>query len=156
MLIRAFSQMNSGTPLSVELKCGEAVQGKVRWVEGDSVGVEFDHPVDIVELLTCCADGPRPRMPRLELNCSASVRQDADVYRVEARDISQGGLKIDARRQLRVGSDVVVSLPGLPAQAGVVRWQDGSCYGITFNRVLPLPTLVSWLKEQQRRLRAGT
>ena len=48
---------------------------------------------------------------------------------------------------------MIVTLAGLEPLPGVVRWQDGDAFGITFNRVVPLPLLVSWIGEQRERLR---
>jgi hypothetical protein len=154
MLIRAYSAIAEGTHLSIELKCGEPVSGTVRWVSGENVGVAFDVPVDVVDLLTNSMEGPRPRMPRVEVNCFASLRQGADVHRVHARDISQGGLKIDCSSALLIGAEVVVSLSGLDPLPGVVRWHDQGSYGITYNKILPLPVLVGWIQGQRQRLRA--
>jgi hypothetical protein len=56
---------------------------------------------------------------------------------------------------LPIGADVIVTLNGLAPQPGVVRWQDGSSYGITFNRVIALSDLVTWLQEQRDGLRAA-
>ena len=94
------------------------------------------------------------RMPRIELGCAAWIREGADVHRVDAVDVSQGGLKIASERPFVVGGDVVVTLPGLPAVAGIVRWHNAGSFGVTFNKVLPLPLLVGWLHEQRERLRA--
>jgi hypothetical protein len=154
MLIRAYCPIRVDTPLAIELKCGESVLGTVRWVEGDNVGIAFNQPVDVVELLTSSMEGPRPRMPRIEVDCLASIRQGANVYRVHARDVSQGGIKLAVASPLLIGGEVVVSLPGLEPQPGTVRWQDGECYGITFNRIVPLPMLVNWIQGQRQRLRA--
>lgn len=155
MMIRAYCTIEPGTGVSVELKCGEPVKGSVLWVETDSVGVAFDEPVDVVELLTTSMKGPRPRMPRIEVDCVASIRTGADVHRMVARDVSQGGTKIETEIELGVGDGVIVTLPGLEPIAGVVRWSDSGCYGVTFNRVIPLPELVGWLHEQRERLRAA-
>lgn len=155
MMIRAYCAIEPGTGVSVELKCGEPVKGSVLWVETDSVGVAFDEPVDVVELLTTSMEGPRPRMPRIEVDCVASIRAGADVHRMVARDVSQGGIKIETEIELGVGDGVIVTLPGLEPIAGVVRWSDSGCYGVTFNRVIPLPELVGWLHEQRERLRAA-
>lgn len=155
MLIRAYCAISQGSRISVELKCGEPVSGTVRWIEGDNVGIGFDTPIDVVELLTNSMEGPRPRMPRVEVGCLATLRQGAHVHRVQARDVSQGGVKLAASAALLIGGEAVVSLPGLEPQAGVVRWQDGECYGITFNRILPLANLVGWIQNQRQRLRAA-
>lgn len=155
MMIRAYCAIAPGTRVSVELKCGEPVDGAARWVEGDTVGITFDQPVDVVELLATSMEGPRPRMPRIAVDCITWIRDGADTHRVSALDVSQGGIKVATDRQLGMGSDVVVTLPGLAPVAAVVRWSDSGCYGLTFNKVLPLPLLVAWLNEQRERLRAA-
>ena len=155
MMARAYCRIALDTPVSVELKHGTPVSGVVRWIDDQVIGVTFDKPVDVVELLAATMDGPRPRMPRVEVNCLASLREDGTVHRVHARDISQGGLKIESSSAIGVGSDVVVTLAGLAPQPGKVCWNDGAAYGITFNRVVPLPMLVDWLHGQRERLRAA-
>jgi hypothetical protein len=154
MLIRAYCAIEQGTRVAVELKCGEPVTGTARWISGDNVGIGFDAPVDVIELLTISMEGPRPRMPRVEVDCFASVRQGAELHRVHARDISQGGVKIGSSSALVIGGEVVVSLAGLEPLPGVVRWHDDECYGITFNKILALPVLVAWIQSQRERLRA--
>ena len=153
MLIRAYCSLEPGSRLSVELKQGEQIDGTVSWMRDGCAGIEFDSPVDVVELLAASMDGPRPRMPRVEIRCIASVRQESQVYGLLVRDISQGGLKVETSRSLEIGSEVVVTLPGLPPQAGTVRWSDSGCYGITFNRLLALSELVTWLHDQRDTLR---
>jgi hypothetical protein len=155
MLIRAYCAMDVGTRLSVELKRGEQIHGKVSWIKDGSAGIAFDKRVDVVELLASSMQGPRPRMPRVEIRCIASVRQGATVYGILARDVSQGGIKLETNRELEIGSDVVVTLPGLAPQQGVVRWQENGCYGVTFNRLVALQDLVDWLHEQREMLRAA-
>ena len=155
MSIRAYCKVAPDTRLSVELKCGEQVSGVARWVDGDVVGVAFDEPVDVVELLAASMEGPRPRMPRVEVDRTAWVREGAQTHRVKTCDISQGGLKVVTDRELGIGAEVVVSLPGLPPQPAVVRWRDSGSYGITFNKVIALPLLVAWLHQQRELLRAA-
>lgn len=154
MLIRAYCVIPPGTHVAVELKCGESVGGTARWSKDDAVGIEFDELIDVVALLSTTMEGPRPRMPRIEIGCAASIREGAEVYRVSAVDVSQGGLKFASRRMFAVGGDVVVILPGLPPVASIVRWHCAGNFGLTFNKVLPLPMLVGWLHEQRERLRA--
>jgi hypothetical protein len=156
MLIRAYCKIAVGTALSIELKCGEQVKGIARWVDGDVVGVTFDEAVDVVDLLATSMEGPRPRMPRVEVDCTAWVREGAQTLRVRTRDVSQGGLKVATDRDLGIGVEVVVSLPDLPPRPGVVRWRNSGTYGITFNKVIALPLLVSWLHQQRERLRAAS
>jgi hypothetical protein len=155
MLIRAYCALQPGARISVELKRGEQIPGSVNWVRDSSVGITFDERIDVVELLASSMDGPRPRMPRVEVSCFVSVRVGADVYGVQAHDISQGGMKIATDRELDLGSDVVVTLPGMEPHAGLLRWREGKFYGITFNRLLALSEVVNWLQSQREQLRAA-
>jgi hypothetical protein len=154
MLIRIYSEIEPGTQLAVELRQGEPVNATVLWARDDLVGIQFEEPVDILSLISCPVDAPRPRMPRLEVQCIAWVRDGAVVHRVRASNVSQGGIRVETPNPIPVGAQVTVTLPGLPPEQGVVRWNDSESCGITFNRVLGLPQLVAWIGEQQERRRA--
>ena len=156
MMVRAYCALEPGTRVSVELKRGEQIPGTVSWIQDGSAGIEFDQNVDVVELLATSMEGPRPRMPRVEVRCIASVRHGSQVYGMRAHDISQGGLKVESGRDLAIGTEVLVTLPGLPSQTGVIRWKDGRYYGVTFNRLLALTDLVGWLQQQRELLRAAS
>src|SRR3982751_3956809 len=90
MVIRAYSKIDRGARLSIELKQGERVDGIALWTERELVGVGFDKPVDVLALITSSDGSPRPRMPRLEVHCAALVREGARVHRARALNISQG------------------------------------------------------------------
>lgn len=154
MMVRAYSAMQEGGRVSVELKQGQLVRGEVRWVRDHNVGIAFDQRIDVVELLSASMDGPRPRMPRVEISCTASARQGSALASIRLHDISQGGLKVESSRTLEIGKEVVVTLPGLAPIAGIARWQDGAVHGISFNRLLALSELVEWL-HAQREISAG-
>ena len=149
MMIRAYSPIPVGTRLSVELKQGDPVEGTVKWVEDGLTGVAFDEPIDVVLLLSAPNEGPRPRLPRIEVECVAWVREDGDVVRTRISNVSQGGVCVQSDTDLTLGADVVVTLPGLTPVAGIVKWSDDSTYGIAFNRALVLSSLVAWLKDRQ-------
>jgi hypothetical protein len=145
--IRAYCALEPDTALSIELKEAQPVAGRVTWVRGSDAGITFDERVDVVELLTSGADGPRPRMPRIEVESVCFVRDGAILHRTSLQNISQGGISVEAPNPLSVGREVTVSLPGLAPQAASVRWKHGDRYGISFNSVLPLAGLVKWLHE---------
>ena len=151
-LVRAYSTLEPEQPLQIELKEGQPICGLVTWVRGGDAGITFDSPVDVLDLLKASSDGPRPRMPRVEISCVGFVREGAVLNRAQVHNISQGGLKVESSNPLTPGADVTVSLPGLPPQGGTVRWNDGSVYGISFNTVLPLAGLVEWLHARERSL----
>ena len=151
MMIRAYSKIEAGTRLSIELREGEPIRGVAQWAKDDSVGISFETPIDVIGLISNSDNGPRPRMPRIEVNRTAWVREDATVHRARTMDISQGGIKIASATEILVGADVIVALNGLAPIPAIVRWQEADMYGITFNRALGLPMLVSWLQNQQPR-----
>jgi hypothetical protein len=149
MMIRPYSSIAVGASISVELKQGDRVSGAVQWSDKGLVGVTFDEPIDVLALLSAPGGGPRPRMPRIELTCTATLRSEGIVFRAEVANISQGGICLDSPVDLDVSGDVLISLPGLHAAAGVVKWRDGHYYGIGFNRVFPVAELMAFLKDQQ-------
>ena len=153
MMVRAYSPLPLGAPVSVELKQGDPIKGLVQWVEDGLTGVAFDSPIDVRGLLAPPGDGPRPRLPRIEVDCTAWVRQEAQVIRTRLVNVSQGGVRIQCSAPLAVGGEAVVTLPGLTPAAGVVKWNEGDSYGIGFNRSLVLSELVQWLKDQQQEQR---
>jgi hypothetical protein len=156
MMIRAYCEVVGEARVAIELKCGEPIDGTVSWVEDSSVGITFDAPVDVIDLLSASMDGPRPRMPRIEIDCFATVRDGANVLRARVHDISQGGVKLESAAALASGTDVIVTLPGLEPQPSVVRWNEDDFSGVTFNRLLALPILVGWLEQQRSAMRAAS
>ena len=149
MMIRPYSPIAEGTAVAIELKHGDSVSGVAQWAERGLVGVTFDEPIDVLALLSASGMETRPRMPRIELDCMAMVRDGADVHRARAGNISQGGIGVRLSADLKVGAQVVVSLAGLPPAAGIVKWREGEEYGIGFNRVFPVSELMCFLQEKK-------
>jgi hypothetical protein len=158
MMIRAYSPIQAGTRLSIELKQGEPISGEALWAKDGLVGINFDKRIDVLSLIAPADDGPRPRMPRIEVSCTCWVREGADVRRAKAVNVSQGGICIESPAEPTAHAEVIVSLLGLSPIPGVVRWRDENYCGIAFNRVLSLSDLVGWLQaqqEQEQRRAAG-
>ena len=150
MMIRPYSPIAVGTAVAVELKHGETVSGVAQWSDKGLIGVSFDETIDVLALLDTTGLETRPRMPRIEINCTATVRHEGTVFRARVVNISQGGICIDSPVDLAINGDVVVTLNGLHAAAGVVKWQDGEVFGIGFNRVYPVHELMKFLQVQQQ------
>ena len=156
MMIRLYCSIDEGASVTVELKSGHPIHGKVSWTRDHHAGVAFDQAVDVIDILSSSMNGPRPRMPRVETKCHATLREGANTLRVRACDISQGGLKIECETILPNGADVIVTLPGLTPQPGIACWAEGGFTGITFNRLLPLTELVAWLHAQRQTQRSAS
>jgi hypothetical protein len=151
MMIRAYTPLLVGAAVSIELKQGDPIAATVRWSENGVTGVLFDSPIDVVGLLSTDSSGPPPRLPRIELECGAWVRQQARLVRATVLNISQGGLCVRCPAPLDIGAAVVVTLPCLTPHPGIVKWRKDDCCGVGFNRRLGLSELVEWLKERQAR-----
>ncbi len=150
MMIRAYCRIAEGDTLTVELKNGEPIAGRAIWTKGQNVGVEFDEKIDIIDILSTTMDGPRPRMPRIEVACPVTLYVDSQPIPARIEDISQGGVKIAIHHPLpRGGKDLGVALPGLAPIRASVRWQNDESAGITFNTLMPLGDLVGWLETQR-------
>lgn len=150
MMITPYSAVAAGTLVSVELKHGESVSGIAQWSDRGMVGISFEQPIDVLSLLTPSRSETRPRMPRVELSCSARLHHNGQAAVGRVANISQGGICVTTRAMLPINGDVVVTLPGLRPAAGVVKWSEDDQYGIGFNRVFPLDELMPFLREQQR------
>lgn len=153
MMVRVYCTVTEETPISVELKCGDPIEGHVTWVKDNNIGIAFDEQIDVIDILSHSMDGPRPRMPRIEVDCPVTVYVDGVRFDGKVIDISQGGVKVDTDARVEVQGDVVVVLPGIGPTAGVLRWRSRETAGITFNKLMPLSGLVTWLKEQRDGIR---
>ena len=149
MQIRTFEPIVPGERVSVEFKQGTPIYGTARWTKGNLVGVTFDRPIDIAAILNADPGAPRARMPRIEIDCFVSVREEAKIARSKAVDISQGGVRVDCGERLTVGGNVVVTIPGLEPEPAVVRWHKDGRYGLGFHKVMPLSALADWLRSNR-------
>lgn len=149
MMVRAYCHIPAGTRLTVELKCGQPIAGVVNWTRDLHVGIGFEDPIDVLDILGNGAGANRPRLPRIAIDRFVAVRDGALTHRLRLCDISQGGMKVQCDAGLASGSDVVVTLAGMEPLHGVVRWAADGQVGINFNAMLALPLLVAWIHEQQ-------
>jgi hypothetical protein len=140
-------------PVTIELRSGPPLPGRVRWARGNEVGIRFDARIDIARLLAGDAqppECPEPRSPRLSLGVYALIRCGACSHPAILHDISQGGAKIDAADWVVAGAPVVLRIAGLPTIAGAIRWRDRRRAGIAFDQPVPLETLARWAAASTR------
>jgi hypothetical protein len=149
VMAHVYSRLQPGAPVSVELKTSQPVSGRVIWFRDSNAGIKFDAPIEISDLLAnppVLENGWRPRTPRVEIDCLATLRAGYRTYWVQARDISQGGIKVEADEPPEPDTEVVLDLEGLGAVSGVVRWSRDTSCGIAFNQLIPFGELIAWLK----------
>jgi hypothetical protein len=150
-MAHVYSRHVPGEAVAIELKTNQQIAGKVIWADEANIGVRFDEPVDVGEMLAsqaALANGWRPRMPRVEVDRLATVRCGARLYAVNTRDISQGGVKVETDQPLDVDRDVVVTLDRFRPVHGNVRWCRDGLAGIAFHQPLSFHELMGWLKPE--------
>ena len=135
-----------GDQVSVEIS-SQMVPGSVVWTRDGTVGVKFDHNLDLGELLAGRKPrhGYRPRPPRLQVGCKASIRVGKLYYTVDVHDISLGGMKVEPIEEYCVGKDVVVVVESLRPIKGEVRWYSDRRVGIVFHKPLEFEELAEWI-----------
>lgn len=141
-----YSPLKEGQKVSVELKTNQQTKGTVSWIRDGSVGIEFDKPIDVAELLAAQENGRQSRMPRVEVDCLGELRIGARIYPINTCDISQGGVRVEIDHPLRIGDHVVLTLEKWRPIAGAVRWYKEGKGGIAFNQVVPFQELMNWLQ----------
>jgi len=152
LMAHVYSGVHPGQRVTVELKSNHQLSGTVVWVREANAGVAFDTPVDIGDLLAnppVLDNGWRARSPRVEIDRIARLRAGASTFWVDARDISQTGVKIDSDQPIDVGAEIVITLEDFRPLAGVVRWRSGRSCGIEFNGPISLSELIGWIKSKK-------
>jgi hypothetical protein len=135
-----------GQHVDVELS-SQKIPASVIWTRQNLIGLKFDQNLDLGELL---ADrkprhGFRPRPPRLEITCKASVRVGKLYYSVDVHDISLEGMKVEPIEEYCVGKKVVVVVESLRPIKGEVRWYKDRRAGIIFDKPLDFEELSEWV-----------
>ena len=135
-----------GEHVSIELS-SQRIPSTVVWTRDEMVGLKFDGNVDLGELLAGRKPrhGFRPRPPRLDIPCKASVRVGKTYYTVDVHDISLGGIKVEPIEEYCVGKNVVVVVESLRPVKGEVRWYSDRRAGIVFERPLEFEELAEWV-----------
>ncbi|WP_114954711.1 PilZ domain-containing protein [Sphingosinicella terrae] len=149
LLAHVYSPVEPEQKVLVELKSNQQIEGRIAWVKDENAGIAFDVPVDITALLAnppVLPNGWRPRMPRVEVDRLATLRDGAVTHWVHIRDISQGGVKLEFEQPLEIGAEIVITPEHFGPVAGTVRWQKDRFCGVSFNQAVPFDQLIAWLK----------
>jgi len=135
-----------GEAVSVELS-SQMISSSIVWVREGLVGIKFDQNLDLGELLAGRKPrhGFRPRPPRLEVNCKASVRVGKVYYTVDVWDISLAGMKVEPIDERCLDKKVIVVVESLRPIKGEVRWYSNRVAGIVFDKPLGFEELAEWV-----------
>ncbi len=135
-----------GQDVQVELS-SQKIPANVVWTRDELVGFKFNQNIDLGELLAGRKPrlGFRPRPPRLEIACKASVRLGKVYYTVDVHDISLGGMKVEPIDEYCVGKKVTIVVESFRPVKGEVRWFSDRRAGIVFDRALEFDELAEWV-----------
>jgi len=125
----------------------QQIPGSIVWVREGTIGIKFEQNLDLGELLAGRKPrhGFRPRPPRLEVACKASLRVDKIYYTVDVHDISLQGMKVEPIDEYCLGKKVVVVVESLRPIRGEVRWYSDRKAGIVFDQPLEFEELAEWV-----------
>ena len=139
-------QVVVGDQVEIEFN-SQKIPSTVIWTRDGCAGFKFDDNIDLGELLAGRKPrhGFRPRPPRLQVQCKASVRVGKTYYNCDVHDISLAGMKIEPIEEYCLGKSVVVVVESLRPIKGEVRWFNERKAGIVFDKALTLEELAEWV-----------
>jgi len=138
--------LSVGDSVALELS-SQKIPATVVWTRDGTVGVKFDQGVDLGELLAGRKPrhGFRPRPPRLEVDCKATLKLGKTYYTVDVHDISLGGVKVEPIEEYCLGKEVIVVVESLRPVRGEVRWFSDRRAGIVFDQPIKFEELAEWI-----------
>ncbi len=120
-------------PVTVEIRSGSAISGRIAWSADGMIGVQFDERIDVLEVLHAPVQGEPEAHPA---HAAAAHHLPGEPGgRGHAGRASRwstcrrGGVKVEADF-LREGDAVTVGVHGLEPRRGVVRWAHDGRAGI--------------------------
>jgi hypothetical protein len=135
-----------GDAVEIEFS-SQKIPSTVVWTRDGTAGFKFDQDVDLGELLAGRKPrhGFRPRPPRLEVQCKASLKIGKTYYNCDIHDISLGGMKVEPIEEYCLGKQVVVVVESLRPIKGEVRWFADRKAGVVFDKPLKFEELAEWI-----------
>ncbi|MGZ8285967.1 MAG: PilZ domain-containing protein [Allosphingosinicella sp.] len=144
-IVRVGESLEEGARLVLELNSHHRFPVRVEWSSDALAGLEFEDR-DHVRATLAGRDRAHPyRAPRLELAAEIVLRLGETCLTAQARDVSEGGIKVELAEPDHVGREASVIVPGLPPVAGRILWCRDGRAGISFERPLPFRSLIDCL-----------
>ncbi|HLL30193.1 MAG TPA: PilZ domain-containing protein [Allosphingosinicella sp.] len=148
-IVRTPGGLDEDAPLELEVNSHHRFAARVEWASGDLAGLEFEDRDSIRETLAARDRSHPYRAPRLEICADVVLRLGETCITARARDVSEGGIKVELADPDYVGREARVIVPGMPPITGKVLWCRDGRAGISFERRLPFTCLADCLTRQQ-------
>jgi hypothetical protein len=149
---RVYTKLAIGESVQIEFRSGELLTGSVVWARDREVGISFRTAIDVNAVLAgrwVTEIGRARNLPRIQVACQGQLRTGSGSRSVLLRDISQAGARLCLETPDAPTGAVVLSLPGLPPVAGVVRWVGGNDLGVSFNEHIAFDLLARWIEARR-------
>jgi hypothetical protein len=151
MMIDSHASLTVGQVVTVSLFDGHHVEATIIWQKDMTIGLQFESPVDVKDLLAGppqAAKGKRSRLPRLKADRLAIIDFGSNqITTVRLCDLSQRGARILTDKPLAANQDVWLWLNGVKPVRGTVRWYKDGSAGIAFHELLGVKELSGLLNE---------
>jgi hypothetical protein len=148
-IVRSAAALDEDSRLELEVNSHHRFAVRVEWSSGELAVLEFEDR-DAVRETLAARDRAHPyRAPRLELSADVVLRLGESCITARARDVSEGGIKVELADPDYVGREARVIVPGMPPVAGRILWCRNGHAGISFERPLPFACLADCLTRQQ-------
>jgi PilZ domain len=144
-IVRTGDTLPEGALLVLELNSHHRFAVRVEWSSDTLAGLEFENRDQVRETLAARDRGHPYRAPRLELVAEVVLRLGDDCLTARAKDVSEGGIKVELAEPGHVGREASVIVPGMPPVAGRILWCRDGRAGISFERPLPFRDLIECL-----------
>jgi PilZ domain-containing protein len=159
LAIRTFAPIDLPEHMHIELANGAIVPIRKEWQEDAQFGASFQMAVSLELFLS----SPPPeqqagRSLRSTVGLTANLRHNGRRQSVMVHDISIGGAKLEPERSLgiSVNGHADLTLDGLGALEGEIRWSKGPLSGMQFSQSLSFSSLAEWTTQlAQRRMQSG-
>jgi hypothetical protein len=147
-IVRTGEAVATDAPFVLELNAYHRLPARVEWSSGRLLGLEFENRAGVRETLAA-RDRTHPyRAPRLKLGADVVLRLGDTCITARAKDVSEGGIKVELAEPAQVGREAGLIVPGMPPVAGRVQWCRDGRAGISFEPPLPFPRLADCLTRQ--------
>lgn len=149
LMIEVHAPLAMDDMVDIELKGGQSLCGRVRWVRELRMGIAFDQPQDVGSLLTRTAlrftEQGMVRRPRFVMDCPVELRCEGRRHAARLVNLSQSDARLEADFEPEQDQLLTLVIAGLPERRGSVRWTQEGALGLVFLEPLAFGELGAWL-----------
>lgn len=151
MMLETHVELVPDTQVTVELRDGTRLDGRVVWHKEGRAGIAVPAQIDLKRLLSGPApERGAPRAPRFDIDCAVRLSRYGRSAPAMIENLSQTGARVVLDTPAEPGSDYRISIPGLPPRHCEVRWCDGAEAGLKFIEPIAFADLARWLCSSSR------